>query len=283
MNKKGFTLVELLGVIIVLGIIAMITIPRVNDSLKEARKNAFEDSVKAILVAVQNYQAEHYTDSAYDLKKGINLNDLANEIDIKNVGDLLSKEYNGTGSTTGGFIVSDNGTPEAVGIGSKDFCANGKKNSLVITDGPCEPTVDNVLLSNPANWESGEYSYNTGVKSNSASRIRFKHLLKVSPVGLYDYVKPVGKDAGGCDIVLRPFANENISSFVATSNHAVAKKNGRIDFRASSNSGYDIGYYGFIIYSVDVNNGKVCAANWTDYQKLLNSDKFSVSLTFYSE
>jgi len=50
-NKKGFTLVELIAVIILLGIIALIAIPTVNELLKEARMSAFEDTAYGLVRA----------------------------------------------------------------------------------------------------------------------------------------------------------------------------------------------------------------------------------------
>jgi len=50
-KEKGFTLVELIAVIILLGIIALIAIPTVNELLKEARKEAFEDSAYGLVRA----------------------------------------------------------------------------------------------------------------------------------------------------------------------------------------------------------------------------------------
>ena len=44
-NKKGFTLVELLAVIVVLAIIALITIPVTLNIIENARKGAFEDGL----------------------------------------------------------------------------------------------------------------------------------------------------------------------------------------------------------------------------------------------
>ena len=41
-NKKGFTLVELLAVIVILGIIAVIAIPQIMDSLNKARNKISE-------------------------------------------------------------------------------------------------------------------------------------------------------------------------------------------------------------------------------------------------
>lgn len=48
LNKKGFTLVELLAVIVILAVVMVITIPTVLGSMGEANKSAFESAVKAV-------------------------------------------------------------------------------------------------------------------------------------------------------------------------------------------------------------------------------------------
>ena len=40
MNKKGFTLVELLAVIVILGLIAVILVPKVQGVVRDSKKNA---------------------------------------------------------------------------------------------------------------------------------------------------------------------------------------------------------------------------------------------------
>ena len=58
-NKKGFTLVELLAVIVILGIIAVIAIPQIMDSLNKARnkisaieKNRLIDGAEEMIMEV---------------------------------------------------------------------------------------------------------------------------------------------------------------------------------------------------------------------------------------
>lgn len=59
LNKKGFTLVELLAVIVVLAIIMIIAIPSVMDSMNSARKGAFKIYVqKALGQAQTKYQSD---------------------------------------------------------------------------------------------------------------------------------------------------------------------------------------------------------------------------------
>lgn len=57
LNKKGFTLVELLAVIVILAVIMVITIPTVLGSMTTAREKAFESAVATI---------EEYLQKQYD-------------------------------------------------------------------------------------------------------------------------------------------------------------------------------------------------------------------------
>ncbi len=53
--KKGFTLVELLGVIVLLGIIATIVVTIVDKTLKDNRKNAYDIQINNIIEDTKNY------------------------------------------------------------------------------------------------------------------------------------------------------------------------------------------------------------------------------------
>lgn len=60
LNKKGFTLVELLAVIVILAVIMVITIPTVLSSMDKATDSAFESAVTTL---------EDYVNKNYDLCK----------------------------------------------------------------------------------------------------------------------------------------------------------------------------------------------------------------------
>ncbi len=57
-NKKGFTLIELIRVIILLGVIGVITVPVVKKIINNTKKESFKDSVYGIVEAVDLYYSE---------------------------------------------------------------------------------------------------------------------------------------------------------------------------------------------------------------------------------
>lgn len=69
--KKGFTLVELIAVLVILGLISLITIPTVNNSLKKYKNSLFEDSIKNIEQAAKNWGADNIGKLPNDASSGI--------------------------------------------------------------------------------------------------------------------------------------------------------------------------------------------------------------------
>lgn len=62
LTNKGFTLVEIIGVIILLGAIAMITIPSVEKYSEKAKKRTYEANEAKILEAAKNYHIKYPTE-----------------------------------------------------------------------------------------------------------------------------------------------------------------------------------------------------------------------------
>ena len=62
MNKKGFTLVELLAVIVILAVIILVAMNAVIPQMEKARKSAFKTEAETYLKAAQTY----YTSSKID-------------------------------------------------------------------------------------------------------------------------------------------------------------------------------------------------------------------------
>ena len=55
MKKQGFTLVELIGVIVILGLIAAFSVPALTKTMKESSEKQYENYVKNITLAAENY------------------------------------------------------------------------------------------------------------------------------------------------------------------------------------------------------------------------------------
>ncbi len=113
MNKKGFTLVELLATIVILTILSLITIPLILGIIDKAKQSAFEDSVKISSRQVEMYLFEN------------GLSEIPSDgIKVKNM-DLKSDFISGTFKNEDGKIIADK-------IRNKEFCASGPINRLVI-------------------------------------------------------------------------------------------------------------------------------------------------------
>ena len=103
-NKKGFTLVELLAVIVILAIIMVIAIPSILSTMGTAKKKSFvEFANKAALKAQEKYTSRSLEGLPV---RGTIIYDIAKDLDLSNIGDY--KGYvivDATESNSTGFYV----------------------------------------------------------------------------------------------------------------------------------------------------------------------------------
>lgn len=77
-KNKGFTLVELLAVIVILAIVSLVAVPSINGLLRKSRTNMFCKKVESIEAAAKYYAQDNLSDLASDSKMVI-----ANKIPIR--------------------------------------------------------------------------------------------------------------------------------------------------------------------------------------------------------
>lgn len=124
MEEKGFSLIELLAVIVILAVIALIATPLIMGTITKAKRNAFQDTAYGILKAGQQYAGEKLLESE---------NDNAGETITLPNNDKL--QYRGGTNAIGELRISSNGGLR-IAIHDNQFCAlkDVGTNGLVVMD-----------------------------------------------------------------------------------------------------------------------------------------------------
>lgn len=169
MNKKGFTLTELLAVIVILVVLSLIVIPIVNDQVNLSKQKSFESSIGSVKRAVQYYMDQKdlkgenneyiYNIDVEDLKMS-NIETLKGQVIVTKTETGYDIKYNGI--TNGQFIYygdSEKGTTYKESEIKKDGDINSS-NSKVFEN------VDPILISNNEDIVVDDCYKNIIVKSN---------------------------------------------------------------------------------------------------------------------
>lgn len=87
-NKKGFTIVELLAVIVVLSVVISIAVPVINSSIRKSKEKAYSTKLEIISKQAKQY-AQEEEDFLYESSKKYN----GYVCNIVSVSDLVSAGY----------------------------------------------------------------------------------------------------------------------------------------------------------------------------------------------
>ena len=131
MKRKGFTLVELLAVIVILAIIALITTPMIMNVIEKARKGAAIQSVNGLLEAGEQYQIEGMIEG-----------------NSSNVIDLTSDALNIKGSKPeSGLLVIDSNGNMSIIAKYGNYCIQKKyedESPKIVEKDPCVIEEDEI-------------------------------------------------------------------------------------------------------------------------------------------
>lgn len=108
MKRNGFTLVELIGVLVIIGLIAVFSVPALTKTMKDSSEKQYEEYIKNITLAAENYFHSE-TDGTLNGRYFIKLSMLAdteywkrennpktNEATDENLSVMISKNEDGT-------------------------------------------------------------------------------------------------------------------------------------------------------------------------------------------
>lgn len=151
MKRKGFTLVELLAVIVILAIIALIAVPTILGLIDKTKKGAFKASVLGVIEAGEFYIATNNV----EYNENEELVFTCNGTDCSNEQGKLA--FKGEVPTSGSVIVKKDGTIEVVLLTNKNYCASGNKKNIEIQK-DCADVVG-IIYANQVSYET-EYNEN---------------------------------------------------------------------------------------------------------------------------
>ena len=125
MSRKGFTLVEVIAVILILGIIAAIVMPIIKTNLEEVRMKSFKESVNQIIRSGSIYASKHQVPKYLDEPIVFACD---GETCVNEKGDKLN--FKGEIPTSGDIVIYGLNDVKASYVSNNTFCANGIRGKL---------------------------------------------------------------------------------------------------------------------------------------------------------
>ena len=109
-NNKGFTLVEILIVVIILGILAAIVIPQFTEASNDARESALASDLQTLRSQVELYKIQHL-----DVLPGMTLGVMDNANFVRDLTGQTDQAGGDAGTDFGPYLQTFPGNPFAAG------------------------------------------------------------------------------------------------------------------------------------------------------------------------
>ena len=155
-KKRGFTLVELLAVIVILAVILVIAVPRIMSVIKDAKLGSIESTAKLIASTAE---------SRYESKKALGLD----------VGDLKCTDVASLSNDYGKCKITfdDNGVATVIVNGKKggkfdNLACQGTKDNMTCAEGEIS-TSRKCTSSSSSKFVDGQYTYTYSASSDGWS------------------------------------------------------------------------------------------------------------------
>ena len=159
-NKNGFTLVELLAVIVILAIILVIAVPKITDTIKNSKIASFESSAKTIAAQAEKKKMEN------------EILDNTNPINCNNLVKLSNSDYI---SCSIYFDINNNALVTLYGSGKFEGLQiiNGTKESAKAEE------IKAPVYGNAVNYVNGLYAYDAssnGLEKDTTSDANIRYV-----------------------------------------------------------------------------------------------------------
>ncbi len=154
MKRKGFTLVELLAAILIIGIVALISVPIFNSTVKNSKKSTFQQNAVNILKMVHIERNNDGKTNDSDIVEEYIISSADNAVYFN--GEKISTDYDG--KIDGDGVVSiDSDERTAILYSNSEWCAYKffDDTDVKIIDGNCDSIMTNCnnpeIIINPEN------------------------------------------------------------------------------------------------------------------------------------
>lgn len=197
-GKKGFTLVELIATIIIIGVLLLIIIPTVSDTLKKSEKNTFTASARGVIRAGTDYFAS--TGFTYD--EGDCISATSDSLN-------MDKDY----QIIGGSVCYIGGQTYLKRVTDGKYCATGDSDSLRIFE--CDKTVTLTFQVEDAFYDYIDYIYDY-YEGEVYNNQKYETMFIMDDALEYDYNYYYDFDYDIADFVIEAEIGTQLGDYIST-------------------------------------------------------------------
>lgn len=185
-KSKGFTLVELIATIIIIGVLLLIIIPTVSDTLKKSEKNTFAASARGVIRAGNDF----FASAGFTYDDGDCISATSDELEMDKDQQII-----------GGSVCYINGQTYLKRVTDGKYCATGNSDTLSVFE--CDKTVTLTFKVEDAFYDVIDYTYNMYGYSANPNGLMFTNASL-----LYDYRNTYYNDPYNAELYIKDFVIE---------------------------------------------------------------------------